>query len=350
MWTRAELKERAKGRIRPNYWRLVLVSLIMLVIAGGTGFGGQITKEFNVTNIFSGSTDNNQYHDDYYDDDDNDDFDEYDEYYDDYGNDLEHEFKNDFQEFQNDFTSNSANFVFVALAAVIFMVIGLIVFAILFLLKCVLLNPLAVGCSRFFVLTLTTDADIKEVCYTYDKDFKNGVKIMFFRDLYTFLWSLLFIIPGIIKSYEYRMIPYLLAENPHMDKETAFSLSRQMMTGNKWSAFVLDLSFILWYLLSALTCGILSIFYVNPYVNLTDAALYLKLKEGLGNAPEHAASADSAATTFASSDSINPNSGLDTVIDASYSEILSDDESAAAVSKDSQAVSKESTDKDITAQ
>ena len=104
---------------------------------------------------------------------------------------------------------------------------------------------------------------------------------MFFRGLYTFLWSLLFIIPGIIKSYEYRMIPYLLAENPEMDMEEAFSLTRQMMTGDKANTFILDLSFIGWNLLSALTLGILSIFYVNPYQHLTNAQLYEVLLQKL---------------------------------------------------------------------
>ena len=102
---------------------------------------------------------------------------------------------------------------------------------------------------------------------------------MFFRDLYTFLWSLLFIIPGIVKSYEYRMIPYILGENPDMNMEQAFAMSKQMMDGNKWNAFVLDLSFILWDLLGACTVGILNILYIEPYKRLTDAGLYQTLKE-----------------------------------------------------------------------
>ena len=62
------------------------------------------------------------------------------------------------------------------------------------------------------------------------------------------------------------MIPYLLAEYPEMSMEEAFSRSREMMYGEKWNAFVLDLSFIPWFLLSGLTFGIVGIFYVNPYV------------------------------------------------------------------------------------
>ena len=64
-------------------------------------------------------------------------------------------------------------------------------------------------------------------------------------DFCTFLWSLLLIIPGIVKSYEYRMIPYLLADHPEMSKDEAFAASKAMIDGNKWDAFVLDFSFIL---------------------------------------------------------------------------------------------------------
>ena len=85
---------------------------------------------------------------------------------------------------------------------------------------------------------------------------------------------LLFIIPGIVKSYEYMMIPYLLAEHPEMTRQEAFAESKQMMDGNKWDAFVLDLSFIGWTLLGVCTFGILLVFYVEPYIYLTRAELY----------------------------------------------------------------------------
>ena len=75
------------------------------------------------------------------------------------------------------------------------------------------------------------------------------------------------------------MIPYLLADNPQMTKEQAFAESKRMMQGQKWKAFVLDLSFIGWFILTAITCGILGVFYVNPYKYMTDAELYVALKE-----------------------------------------------------------------------
>ena len=106
----------------------------------------------------------------------------------------------------------------------------------------------------------------------------NIVLTLFLRNLYTVLWTFLFIVPGIIKSYEYRMIPYILAENPDMDRREAFQLSKDMMQGEKWNAFVLDLSFIGWQILSGITLGIVGIFWTNPYVYATNAELYLELK------------------------------------------------------------------------
>ena len=117
--------------------------------------------------------------------------------------------------------------------------------------------------------------------YAFDVEYKNIVKIMFFRDLYLLLWTLLFVIPGIIKYYEYRMVPYILAENPQMPKNQVFVESRQMMDGQKWSTFLLDLSFLGWDILGVMTGGILTLFYVQPYKDATGAALYERLRYGI---------------------------------------------------------------------
>ena len=79
------------------------------------------------------------------------------------------------------------------------------------------------------------------------------------------------------------MIPYILAENPKVNRKEAFKLSKEMMRGNKWKTFVLDLSFILWNMLSVLTFGLLNILYVNPYKSMTFAELYKELKKGTSN-------------------------------------------------------------------
>ena len=113
---------------------------------------------------------------------------------------------------------------------------------------------------------------------------------MFLEGLYIFLWSLLFIIPGIIKTYEYLMVPYILAENPELSTKEVFARSKQMMTGDKWNAFVLQLSFLGWILLSVFTCGILLIFYVGPYSELTYAELYAVLKQKINSSDSEAVS------------------------------------------------------------
>ena len=97
---------------------------------------------------------------------------------------------------------------------------------------------------------------------------------MFFYDVYIALWSLLLVVPGIIKSYEYRMVPYILAENPGMDSKQVFEISKRMMNGQKMETFILDLSFIGWALVAGITCGIAGVFYVAPYVNATNTELY----------------------------------------------------------------------------
>ena len=85
---------------------------------------------------------------------------------------------------------------------------------------------------------------------------------------------------GIIKSYEYRLVPYIVSENPMINYKDALAESKKLMKGNKWKTFVLDLSFILWDLASLCTCGLAGLFYVNPYKSATDAALYEALKYG----------------------------------------------------------------------
>ena len=104
------------------------------------------------------------------------------------------------------------------------------------------------------------------------------VVTMLLRDLLIFAGTLLFVIPGIILTYSFRMVPYILAENPNVEATEALKMSREMMLGNKWNAFVLDLSFFGWILLTICTCGILGIFYVNPYIYATDAELYQAIK------------------------------------------------------------------------
>ncbi|MCC6095560.1 MAG: DUF975 family protein [Eubacterium sp.] len=238
MWTRAGLKNRAREVFTANYWKALLAALLLGIVASGgdsSGFlSGIFTGGMNYGTISAGD-----------------------------------------DAFQ---FSGMAGFGLGFLAAGIIITIVIIGLAIFLVMDIFLFKPLEVGIRKFYYTNLHQKAELKELAAGFDHSYMNVVKIMFFRGLYTFLWSLLFVIPGIVKSYEYRMIPYLLAEHPEMSMEEAFAISRNMMDGNKWKAFVLDWSFILWEFLSAVTLGIVGIFYVNPYVAQTSAALYDALK------------------------------------------------------------------------
>lgn len=136
-------------------------------------------------------------------------------------------------------------------------------------------NLLKMGGYRFFILNQTAQPGIGTLLDGFRSGhYVNIVLTMFLRDLFTTLWSLLLVVPGIVKHYEYLMVPYIIAENPAMDYKEAFQISKQMMDGEKMEAFIMDLSFLEWYLLSAVTCGLLAIFYVNPYVQASFAEMY----------------------------------------------------------------------------
>ena len=98
------------------------------------------------------------------------------------------------------------------------------------------------------------------------------------QSLLLFAWSLLFAIPGIVKAYAYSMSYYILNDHPEMTANEAVTASKEMMKGHKGELFVLDLSFIGWGILSALTCGILELCYVGPYRLATRTAFYEDLK------------------------------------------------------------------------
>jgi uncharacterized membrane protein len=158
-------------------------------------------------------------------------------------------------------------------------------------LKIFIFNPLIVGCQKFFVTSAEEPhKNMSFLGFAYEKgNYLLVVKTMFLKGLYLFLWFLLLIIPGIIKTYAYRMVPFILADNPQMDTNEVIKLSRDMMNGQKMSVFVLDISFIGWYLLGALAMGI-GVFFVNPYAFSTNAQLYLVLRDKAIN--EHIISRD----------------------------------------------------------
>ena len=109
------------------------------------------------------------------------------------------------------------------------------------------------------------------------KEFWSACKVLCLVGLFTWLWSLLFVIPGIVKAFSYSQAMYILAENPEIGAREAIDRSKAMMNGHKMELFVLELSFIGWHLLGAITFGIAYI-WIIPYMSATHANFYNSIK------------------------------------------------------------------------
>ena len=238
MWTRKELKDKAKLVLKKVYWKAFAVSIIIL-LAGGNGFGGN-----------GGSDHKNGREPD-----------------------------NIYSIFTNDAVMKYAEI----LMAFMF------IFMLIFIAYRIFVGyHLEVGGRRYFLQT-AEDVDT-DGCFRFAFTGDNYKKIlfsMFWRDIMNFLWFLALIIPGIINCYGYRMVPYILAENPTIGRKEALRLSEKMTLGHKFDMFVLDVSFLGWYILGLMALVIGTLF-VLPYQNATNAELYLVLRnnlpeEGLAN-------------------------------------------------------------------
>nr|WP_314630592.1 DUF975 family protein [uncultured Mogibacterium sp.] len=226
---RDKLKYRGRFRFRANYWHAVLVAFVYFLLNGGATVA---SRSYNTTT----TTTNRSF-------------------------------------------SYNASYSLAddpSLQWIAGLAIGVILIAIAvgFAFAIFVVNPINVGIQTFFLRNSSGEAEGFHLGDGFKYNYLNVVKTMFFMNLWILLWTLLFIIPGIIKSYSYRLVPYILAENPDIDTNEALMRSEQLMRGNKWETFIYDLSFIGWYILSIFTCGILSIFWVQPYKLACDAELY----------------------------------------------------------------------------
>ena len=140
---------------------------------------------------------------------------------------------------------------------------------------------IAVTAAGFFVQCwLDTPIGISQaLSATFDEGFLRKMGGMLWMQLQVFLWSLLFLVPGIIKNYSYALTPYILNDCPNVPAMEACRLSEKIMRGHRMDYFVTELSFLGWALLSALTAGILHVLYVGPYMELTQAGIYEELKQ-----------------------------------------------------------------------
>ena len=129
-------------------------------------------------------------------------------------------------------------------------VLIIIVFVLIWLLVCVVISGAAKFGYAIFNLKLIDgeDAQVGDLFSQFHR-LGDGFGMNFGIGLYTFLWSLLFVVPGVIKSYSYSMTPFIMAENPNLKVDDAITESRRIMDGNKFRLFCLNFSFIGWELL-----------------------------------------------------------------------------------------------------
>lgn len=293
MWKRKELKIKAKEVVKKNYWTAVVVCFLIALFTGefGTSIVGLWQSNDSMDPNYVANTEKSIYNAIY-------------------GNRMEidkvYERITDLNKENIDYTlseaqkgalqaveanlnsaTKSQKYIFKIYDAVksfnlnetqlgIFLLIGAVI---AFLFTIFIADPLIVGGKRYFLKAREdNNTKINVILDVFkNKNLLNVSKIMFLRNLFNALWDLT-IIGGVIKTYEYRMIPYILAENPKTPRKEAFIISKTLMKGNKWKTFVLDMSFFGWNFLSILTMGLLSIFYVNPYNSATIAELYTTLK------------------------------------------------------------------------
>ena len=142
----------------------------------------------------------------------------------------------------------------------------------------VLLGPLTVGYVTVTLMLARGEKPRLEAMFEgIGTHFVDRMLALLLTSIYTFLWSLLFIIPGIIKAYSYSMVPYILRDHPEMTATEAINRSREIMNGRKWNLFCLQFSFIGWILLCGLTFGILTL-WVYPYMQQAEANFYESIK------------------------------------------------------------------------
>lgn len=140
-------------------------------------------------------------------------------------------------------------------------------------------GPLIVGSAAYFVKQARGMKPEFGEAFSGFKNFGKNLVLGLLMFIFTFLWSLLLIVPGIIKGISYSMAPYIMLDHPEVSPRQAMDKSQMMMLGYKAKYFGLQLSFIGWILLSCLTCGVLAVLFVIPYMNCTNANFYNELKK-----------------------------------------------------------------------
>ena len=154
-----------------------------------------------------------------------------------------------------------------------------LLFVVGFALTLLIAVPLGFGYSVALLRHMHGEPDDDLVTRPFQafKDYGRYLGTSLLMTVYVFLWSLLLIIPGIVKGYAYAMTPYIMHEHPELSASECIDCSKKMMKGHKWRLFLLDLSFIGWLLLCVLTLGILTL-WVQPWMECSHVSFYEQLK------------------------------------------------------------------------
>lgn len=284
MWNKKDLKRSARAALRANYLRCVVVSLLVMALAGGfaAGSSNNITLTLNNARLMAPEASNTQVVNEV-------------------ARNLFGQESGLWQEigkmgnasqgvlatlFNN--ATASGNFLFGFLNAINQLIFndrvgaGIIIAlgsVLVFLYYVLVENTLQVSQYRFYLENRRyTDTRVERVLFLYKIRRMGRVAwAMLMRAFFTVLWFFA-IIGGFVALYAYRLVPLILAENPDIPAGEALRLSRRMMKGSKWRCFMLDLSFLGWRILGIFTFYLLEIFYVNPYYTAANAELYMRLR------------------------------------------------------------------------
>ena len=249
----AKLKEAGKSLFKKNYWYSIVVAFLMSF--AGTSSSTQFNFSSNINT--SGSEASS--------------FDSL------FGNgEYAKTFSEEFFLFDKSFLEELVQ----RPLAVVFFIVFILIFVISIALTYLVFYSFRCGGIRYFLKSRKNQpVEIKEIFQNLkDKTNFNIGKVGFLKNISIIFWTVLFVIPGIIKTFEYWAIDYILAVRPDIDSAEAKRLSKILMDGNKWNCFALEFSFIGWRILAVLTAGLLNIFYVNPYMQATCVEFFSEIR------------------------------------------------------------------------
>ena len=247
MWTCGLLKENARSALRGRYWPVVAVCLIASILGGTNAANAIVQLNLNISNLVEEATSPQVWTGNYP---------------------------------QQDLSYAAGTLVYDMFRYGLWVVLLIFVLAALavgVVFRTFVGSPAQAGLYRYMMENRQGGSPLGTLFTIFRTPYLNVVKVLFLTNLKITLGYFLFLVPGIIWGYRYRLVPYLMAENPYLSTGHAMELSRQMMHGEKWHSFLLELSFFGWALLCALTLGIGYLF-LQPYMQATFAELYAALR------------------------------------------------------------------------